>query len=70
MEFVGWIKWGMGSRGKPGGHSDEFTRLLLDENELYEDESPLVPVRIERDFWAIGSGSRSSAPPAPARAPS
>jgi ATP-dependent protease HslVU (ClpYQ) peptidase subunit len=60
MEFLGWIKWGMGSRGKPGGLSDEFTGLLLDENGLYEYESPLVPIRIEGEFWAIGSGAQAA----------
>ena len=60
MEFLGWVKRGLGSRGKPGGLSDELTGLLLDENGLYEYESPLVPRRIEGDCSVIGTGVQAA----------
>ena len=34
--------------------------LLLDENGLYEYKSPLVPMRIEGGYWAIGSGAQAA----------
>jgi hypothetical protein len=34
--------------------------LLLDENGLYEYESPLVPMRIEGDCSAIGTGAQAA----------
>lgn len=58
IEFLGWCKRGMGSRGKPGGLSEEFTGLLLDETGIYEYKGPLVPIRIEGDVWTIGSGAQ------------
>ena len=48
------------SRGKRGGLSEEFTGLLLDENGLYEHESPPVPMRIEGDSWVIGTGAQAA----------
>ena len=60
MEFLGRLKRVIGSRGEPGGLSDESTGLLLDKNGLYEYESALVPTRIEGDCWAIGSGAQAA----------
>ncbi len=60
IEFLEWCKRGMGSRGKPGGLSDEFTGLLLNENGIYEYKGPLVPIRVEGDVWAIGSGAQAA----------
>jgi len=48
------------SRGKRGDLSDEFTRLPLVENGFYEYKFPLVPIRIEGDCWAIGSGAQAA----------
>ncbi len=58
--FLGWCKRGMGSRGKPGDLTPEFTGLILDESGLYEYKGFLVPILIERDFWAIGSGAQAA----------
>ena len=60
MEFLGWVKRLMGSRGRLGGLSDEFTGLLLDETWLYKYKSPLVPTRIESECSAIGSGAQAA----------
>ena len=60
IDFLEWCKRGKGSKGKPGGLSEEFTGLLLDENGIYEYKGPLVPIRIEGDVWAIGSGAQAA----------
>ena len=60
MEFSGWVKRVVESRGKRGDLSDEFTGLLLDENGLCENESALVTTHIEGDCWAIGSGAQAA----------
>jgi hypothetical protein len=60
IEFLGWVKRGKGSKGKPGGLSEEFTGLLLDESGIYEYRYQLVPMRIEGDCWAIGSGAQAA----------
>jgi len=60
IEFLEWCKRGRGSRGKPRDLSEEFTGLVLDESGIYEYTSPLVPIRIEGDFWAIGSGAQAA----------
>src|SRR3712207_4523317 len=60
IEFLGWVERGKGSRGKPGGLSEEFTGLLLDESGIYEYRYQLVPMRIEGDCWAIGSGAQAA----------
>jgi len=60
IEFLGWCKRGRGSRGKPRDLSIEFTGLILDESGIYEYKSPLVPIRIEGEFWAIGSGAQAA----------
>jgi hypothetical protein len=57
---LGWVKRVIGARGRPGGLSDEFTGFLLDENRLYEYKSPLVPMRVEGGFWAIGRGAQAA----------
>ena len=58
--FLEWVQRGMGSRGKPGNLTPEFTGLILDESGLHEYKWFLVPMHIERDFWAIGSGAQAA----------
>jgi hypothetical protein len=60
IQFLEWTKRGKGSRGKPRDLSFEFTGLILDESGLYEYKSPLVPMRVEGDVWAIGSGAQAA----------
>lgn len=55
--FLEWCKRGMGSRGKPGDLREQFTGLVLDESGLYEYKWYLVPIKIEGEFWAVGSGA-------------
>jgi len=57
IEFLEWCKRGKGSRGKPRDLTEEFTGLILDESGLYEYKGFLIPIRIEGDFWAIGTGA-------------
>jgi hypothetical protein len=45
---------------KANWHGGFMSGLLLDENGLYEYESPLVPMRIEGDCSAIGSGVQTA----------
>ena len=45
---------------KANWHGGFLSRLLLDENGLYEHESPLVPMRIEGDCSAIGTGAQAA----------
>ena len=58
--FLGWCKRGMNSRSKPRDLDENFTGLILDESGLYEYKSFLVPIRIDQDFWAIGSGAQAA----------
>lgn len=60
VAFLEWCKRGMSSRGKPRDLSSEFTGLVLDESGLYEYTYFLIPMRIEKDFWAIGSGAQAA----------
>ena len=60
MEFLGWVKRVMGSKGILSGLSDEFMGLLLDETGIYEYKSSLVPTRIECDCWTVGSGAQAA----------
>jgi hypothetical protein len=60
VKFLGWVKRGMGSRGKPNDLHDEFIGLVLDEDGIYEYRYQLVPIRVEEDCWAIGSGAQAA----------
>ena len=60
IEFLEWCKRGKGMRGKPRDLSVEFTGLILDGSGIYEYKSPLVPIRIDGEFWAIGSGAQAA----------
>ena len=60
IEFLEWCKRGMGSRGKPRDLAQEFTGLILDESGLYEYKFPLVPIQVEGEVWAIGSGAQGA----------
>ena len=60
VRFLGWVKRGMGSRGKPNDFPDEFIGLILDEDGIYEYRYQLVPIRVEGDCWAIGSGAQAA----------
>jgi ATP-dependent protease HslVU (ClpYQ) peptidase subunit len=60
VRFLGWVKRGMGSRGKPNDLSDQFTGLVLDEDGIYEYRFQLVSIRVEGDCWAIGSGAQAA----------
>ena len=50
----------MGSRGKPNDFPDQFTGLVLDKDGIYEYRFQLVPIRVEVDCWAIGSGAQAA----------
>ena len=60
VRFLGWVRRGMGSRGKPNDLSDQFTGLVLDEDGIYEYRFQLVSIRVEGDCWAIGSGAQAA----------
>jgi len=60
VKFLGWVKRGMGSRGKPNDLHDEFIGLVLDEDGIYEYRYQLVAIRVEEDCWAIGSGAQAA----------
>jgi len=60
VRFLGWVRRGMGSRGKPNDLSDQFTGLVLDEDGIYEYRFQLVSIRVEGDCWAIGSGAQAT----------
>ena len=60
VAFLEWCKRGMGSRGKPQDLSLNFTGLVLNETGIYEYTYFLIPMCIERDFWAIGSGAQAA----------
>jgi hypothetical protein len=60
VKFLGWVKRGMGSGGKPNDLHDEFIGLVLDKDGIYEYRYPLVPIRVEGDCWAIGSGAQAA----------
>lgn len=60
IEFLDWCKRGMSSRGKPRDLTLEFTGLILNEGGLVLIQSPLVPIRVEGDVWAIGSGAQAA----------
>jgi ATP-dependent protease HslVU (ClpYQ) peptidase subunit len=60
VRFLGWVKRGMGSRGKPNDLSDQFTGLILDEDGIYEYRFQLVSICVEGDCWAIGSGAQAA----------
>lgn len=50
----------MGSRGKPSDLSDQFTGLVLDEDGIYEYRFQLVPIGVEGDCWATGTGAQAA----------
>lgn len=58
--FFEWCKRGMNSRGKPRDLSEDFTGLVLNASGLYEYKYQLVPMRIDRDFWSIGTGAQAA----------
>ena len=58
--FVQWCERGMNSKSKPRNLADEFTGLILNESGLYEYRNFMVPMKIERECWAIGSGAKAA----------
>ncbi|RJP48709.1 MAG: hypothetical protein C4586_08300 [Anaerolineaceae bacterium] len=58
QRFFDWIQEGRPNDKKPSMEKDQgFVGIIIENEEIYRYEMGLFPIKINKPFWAIGSGS-------------